>query len=90
MHVSKLVEMHRIRRWIGIWRRFTLLQIRRRKEKQTFPACPTRMDFGEQVASLRSKGENTGACLKRKSLVEQTATVKRFNSLSGEISIICS
>lgn len=83
LRVSDLVKKHRIRRWIAKWRRFTVLRIRRRKEKQTFPACPSRLVFGQQIISLKSKGESQSTSLKRKSLVEQTANVKRLNSLSG-------
>jgi hypothetical protein len=82
--VSELVKQLRVRRWIRKWRRFTALQIRRRKEKQTFPACPSRLVFDQQIASLKSKGESPGVSLKRKSLVEQTVSVKRCNSLSGK------
>ena len=83
-HVLNLVNELRIRRWIRKWRRFTASQIRRRKEKQTFPACPSRLVFDQQIASLKSKGESPGVSLKRKSLVEQTISVKRCNSLSGK------
>lgn len=86
--VSELVKKRRIRRWITKWRRFAVLQIRRRKEKQTFPACPSRMVFGQQITSLKSKGESHSSSLKRKSLVEQTASVKRLNSLSGTCSLL--
>ncbi len=83
LRVSELVTEHRVRRWIGKWRRFTELQIRRRKEKQTFPACPSRVIFEQQIFSLKSKGESAVAPLKRKSLLQQNVCVKRFNSLSG-------
>ena len=87
LRVSQLVKEHRVRRWIGKWRKFTALQIRRRKEKQTFPACPSRKIFGQQISSLKSKGESTSSPLKRKSLVQQSACVKRFNSLSGNFKL---
>lgn len=81
--VLDLTSKRKIRRCIAKWRRFTALQMRRRKEKQTFPACPSRMVFSQQIASLKSKGESSGVSLKRKSLVEQSVSVKRCNSLSG-------
>lgn len=81
--VSKIIREFRIRRWFTQWRTYTELKIRRRKEKQTFPACPSRMVFHQQIASLKSKGEQSGHPLKRKSLVQQSVNVKRFNSLSG-------
>ncbi|KZS21198.1 Germinal-center associated nuclear-like protein [Daphnia magna] len=80
--VLDLTSKRKIRRCIAKWRRFTALQMRRRKEKQTFPACPSRMVFSQQIASLKSKGESSGVSLKRKSLVEQSVSVKRCNSLS--------
>ncbi|KAI9558454.1 hypothetical protein GHT06_015241 [Daphnia sinensis] len=80
--VLDLTSKRKIRRCIEKWRRFTALQMRRRKEKQTFPACPSRMVFSQQIASLKSKGESPGVSLKRKSLVEQSVSVKRCNSLS--------
>ncbi|XP_057368752.1 germinal-center associated nuclear protein-like [Daphnia carinata] len=80
--VLDLTSKRKIRRCIAKWRRFTALQMRRRKEKQTFPACPSRMVFSQQIASLKSKGESPGVSLKRKSLVEQSVSVKRCNSLS--------
>lgn len=81
--VSEVVGEFRIRRWIRQWRQFTEIQIRRRKEKQTFPACPSRMDFPQQISSLKSKGERIGQPMKRKSLIEQNLKVKRLNSYSG-------
>lgn len=78
------IKVRRIRLSIDRWRRFTAMQIRRRKEKETFPACPSRRTFQQQVSSLKSKGEPLNVSLKRKSLVEQSAAAKRFNSLSGK------
>lgn len=86
LRVSELIQKRRICRWIAKWRRFAVLQIRRRKEKQTFPACSSRMVFGQQIISLKSKGESHSPSLKRKSLVEQAVNVKRLNSLSGTCS----
>ena len=65
------------------WRRFTAIRIRRRKENQTFPAGPSHLLLGQQVLSLKSKGETSS--LKRKSVMENSVNVKRVNYLSGNV-----
>lgn len=41
------------------------------------------MVFGQQIASLKSKGESPRVSVKRKSIFEQNICVKRCNSLLG-------
>ena len=82
--VKCIVSDRRLRCWISRWRRFTISSIRRRLEKQTFPACPSRLLLQEQAAMLKSKGEQVVPSLKRKSIIEQVANVKRLHALSGK------
>ena len=81
--VQKQIFQQRCIRWIMKWRRFTAMRIRRRKENQTFPAGPSHLLLGQQVLSLKSKGETSS--LKRKSVMENSVNVKRVNYLSGNV-----
>lgn len=84
MRVKEVIFVKRLNRWILKWRRFTATKIKRRTENQTFPAGPSHLLLEQQVASLKSKGETS---LKRKSVMEQSANVKRLHSLSSNLPI---
>ncbi len=90
MRVKAAVGRQRLIRWVNHWRRFCARRIRLRVEKETFPACSSRLPLGQQVASLKSKGETTVLQLKRKSIIDQNVSAKRLNYLSGNLKyLIC-
>ena len=67
------------------WRRYAQRKIRRRTEKQTFPAGPSLLSYEQQVFALTSKGESRPATsVKRKSVLDLALNAKRLNALSGK------
>lgn len=81
--VKCMVSDRRLRCCFNRWVRFTVTSRNRRLEKQTFPACPSRLLLQDQAAMLKSKGERAVSSVKRKSIIEQVANVKKVLLLSG-------